>query len=109
MSDRIAVMYLGKIVELFPADRLAYVKHPYTQALLKAVPVPDPTHQREKTAIGGDVPSPIQLPSGCHFHPRCPYREEICFNVEPTLEPKGSPAHIASCHLTDKVPAEITI
>lgn len=109
MSDRIAVMYLGKIVEYFPADQLAHAKHPYTQALLKAVPIPDPSRRKEKTAIGGDVPSPIDLPKGCSFHPRCLYREEICFSVEPPLEPKGSPNHIASCHFTHKVPKEIPI
>ena len=109
MSDRIAVMYLGKIVEHSPADQLAHVKHPYTQALLKAVPIPDPTRKKEKTPIMGDVPSPIDLPKGCHFHPRCPYREEICLSVEPKLEPKNGSDHIASCHFTQKVPQEILI
>lgn len=108
MSDRIAVMYLGKIVELFPAGELAHVKHPYTQALLKAVPIPDPTRKKEKIPIGGDVPSPIHLPTGCHFHPRCPYRETICFDIEPKLLPQGK-NHFASCHLIHKVPKEISL
>ncbi|MBI4224263.1 MAG: ATP-binding cassette domain-containing protein, partial [Deltaproteobacteria bacterium] len=108
MSDRIAVMYLGKIVELFSAEDLAHVKHPYTQALLKAVPSVDPTQKKEKAPLGGDVPSPIQLPSGCSFHPRCPYREIVCERTEPLLEKKEG-GHLASCHFIDKVPKEINI
>ncbi|MDO8526511.1 MAG: ATP-binding cassette domain-containing protein [Deltaproteobacteria bacterium] len=109
ISDRIAVMYLGKIVETFPATELNHVKHPYTQALLSAVPIPDPTLQRKRKPLEGDVPSQVKIPSGCSFHPRCPYREEICYTVEPPLEQKGSPDHIASCHFTNKVPKEIPI
>ncbi|OGQ04886.1 MAG: hypothetical protein A3F82_10080 [Deltaproteobacteria bacterium RIFCSPLOWO2_12_FULL_44_12] len=108
ISDRIAVMYLGKIVELFPAEKLSFARHPYTQALLTSVPLPDPKRKKEYKPLGGDVPSPVQLPTGCLFHPRCPYREEVCVNVEPQLESHG-PNDLASCHLTHKVPKEIPI
>lgn len=109
MSDRIAVMYLGKIVELFSANDLARVKHPYTQALLSSVLLPDPLQQRKVEALGGDVPSPIQLPTGCAFHPRCSYREDICFKTEPKLEPHDGADHVAACHCTHKVPKEIPL
>ncbi|MDP2600341.1 MAG: ABC transporter ATP-binding protein [Deltaproteobacteria bacterium] len=104
VSDRIAVMYLGKIVETFAAEKLSTAKHPYTQALLLSVPLPDPFHKRGLKPLQGDVPSQIQIPSGCSFHPRCPYREERCFHEEPKLEPHGSdPQHLAACHFTNKV------
>ena len=109
MSDQIAVMYLGKIVELFDAAQLQYARHPYTQALLKAVPKPDPSLKKERTTIGGDVPSPIHLPSGCAFHPRCPYREERCFHEEPKLLPQDSSEHLAACHFVEKVPKEVPL
>jgi oligopeptide transport system ATP-binding protein len=98
VSDRIAVMYLGKIVELSPAEEL-YDRpiHPYTEALLSAVPIPDPLAQRERIVLEGDVPSPINPPSGCHFHPRCRYATEICQTDEPPLisHVRG---HLAACH-----------
>lgn len=103
MSDRIAVMYLGKIVEMFRAENLGGVKHPYTQALLEAVPLPDPSLKKEHKPLGGDVPSPIRLPGGCFFHPRCPYKETICETTEPLLESEGE-SHLAACHFTRKVP-----
>lgn len=109
MSDRIAVMYLGKIVELFSAYELHHVKHPYTQALLQSVPLPDPTRRKDRKPLEGDVPSSLKLPSGCAFHPRCPYREEICIHTEPRLEKQALPNHLASCHLVHKVPKEIPI
>jgi oligopeptide transport system ATP-binding protein len=98
VSDRIAVMYLGKIVELSPAEEL-YERpiHPYTEALLSAVPIPDPFAQRERIVLEGDVPSPINPPSGCHFHPRCRYATEICATEEPPLIPHAS-GHLAACH-----------
>jgi oligopeptide/dipeptide ABC transporter ATP-binding protein len=100
VSNRIAVMYLGKIVELSPAEEL-YQRPimPYTEALLSAVPIPDPdlSHQRERIVLQGDVPSPINPPSGCRFHPRCRYMTDICREVEPPLTDYGN-GHLAACH-----------
>jgi oligopeptide/dipeptide ABC transporter ATP-binding protein len=100
VSDRIAVMYLGKLVELSPAEEL-YQKPimPYTEALLSAVPIPDPdlSDQRERIVLQGDVPSPIDPPSGCRFHPRCRYMTDICRQVEPPLTDYGN-GHLAACH-----------
>jgi oligopeptide/dipeptide ABC transporter ATP-binding protein len=101
VSDRIAVMYLGKIVELSPAEDL-YTRpvHPYTEALLSAVPIPDPdvTAQRKQIVLEGDVPSPIAPPPGCRFHPRCQYATEICATQEPPLVAHGGERHLAACH-----------
>ncbi len=100
VSNRIAVMYLGKLVELSPAEEL-YQRPimPYTEALLSAVPIPDPdlSHQRERIVLEGDVPSPINPPSGCRFHPRCRYMTDICREVEPPLTDYGH-GHLAACH-----------
>ena len=100
VSDRIAVMYLGKLVELSPAEEL-YERPimPYTEALLSAVPIPDPdlSDQRERIVLQGDVPSPINPPSGCRFHPRCRYMTDICTKVEPPLVNYGN-GHLAACH-----------
>ena len=100
VSDRIAVMYLGKLVELSPAEEL-YTRPimPCTEALLSAVPIPDPdlSEQRERIVLEGDVPSPIDPPSGCRFHPRCRYMTEICREVEPPLVDYGN-SHLAACH-----------
>jgi oligopeptide transport system ATP-binding protein len=100
VSDRIVVMYLGKIVELSPAEEL-YSRPimPYTEALLSAVPIPDPdlAEKRERIVLEGDVPSPINPPSGCRFHPRCRYATEVCTQVEPPLVDYGN-GHLAACH-----------
>jgi oligopeptide/dipeptide ABC transporter ATP-binding protein len=108
VSDRIAVMYLGKLVELSPAEEL-YKRPimPYTEALLSAVPIPDPdlSAQRERIVLEGDVPSPIDPPSGCRFHPRCRYATEICSQVEPPLADYGN-GHLAACHHPLNVDAE---
>jgi oligopeptide transport system ATP-binding protein len=100
VSDRIAVMYLGKIVELSPAEEL-YQRPimPYTEALLSAVPIPDPdlAAKRERIVLVGDVPSPINPPSGCRFHPRCRYATQVCTEVEPPLADYGG-GHLAACH-----------
>jgi len=100
VSDRIAVMYLGKIVELSPAEEL-YTRPimPYSEALLSAVPIPDPdlAAKRERIVLEGDVPSPINPPSGCRFHPRCRYATDICKEVEPPLVDYGN-GHLAACH-----------
>jgi oligopeptide transport system ATP-binding protein len=99
MSDRVAVMYLGKIVELAGCDDLyENPLHPYTQALLSAIPVPDPSVRKKRMILSGDVPSPLDPPSGCAFHPRCPFRFDICGRVEPPLESRGS-GRFAACHL----------
>jgi len=98
ISHRVAVMYLGRIVELAPTKLLfSTPSHPYTEALLSAVPVPDPKYQRKQIVLGGDVPSPINRPNGCHFHTRCRYAQERCKVEEPILE-EITPCHSVACH-----------
>ena len=108
VSDRIAVMYLGKIVELAPAEEL-YEKPimPYTDALLGAIPIPDPkrNRERERIVLEGEPPNPIDPPSGCRFHPRCPRATEICARVEPPLTEYAN-GHLAACHHPLNVSAE---
>jgi len=99
MSDRIAVMYLGKIIELASADEfLSNALHPYTQALIASIPMPDPKLRKNRKGIEGEVPSPINPPKGCRFHPRCPYTQEGCRNIEPPLVDVGN-GHLVACHL----------
>ena len=99
ISDRVAVMYLGEIVETAVADDLFdRALHPYTQALLSAVPVADPTRKKMRIMLEGDVPTPIDPPSGCHFHPRCQFAEDICKRVNPGVTDAGS-GHTFRCHV----------
>ena len=102
ISDRVGVMYLGKMVELASSENLyAEPLHPYTQALLSAVPVPDPEFEREQIYLKGDIPSPANPPSGCTFHTRCPLATEICKTKVPQfLEAK--PGHYVACHLVNE-------
>jgi oligopeptide/dipeptide ABC transporter ATP-binding protein len=108
VSDRIAVMYLGKLMEVSPSEEL-YTKpiHPYTSALLSAIPIPDPeeNRRRDRIVVSGEPPNPIDPPSGCVFHPRCPRATDVCREVEPPLTryPNG---HLAACHHPLNVSAE---
>ncbi|MBW2061314.1 MAG: ATP-binding cassette domain-containing protein [Deltaproteobacteria bacterium] len=99
IGDTIGVMYLGQIVESAPADSLyTEAQHPYTQALLSAVPIPDPEVEITEEILGGEVPSPLNPPRGCRFHPRCSQAKEICAQVEPELKEIG-PGHKVACHI----------
>ncbi|MDZ7332821.1 MAG: dipeptide ABC transporter ATP-binding protein [candidate division KSB1 bacterium] len=99
ISDRVAVMYLGKIVELASsADLYRNPQHPYTEALLSAIPIPDPRAKKQRILLPGDLPSPIDPPAGCRFHTRCRYRMPICERIEPEFK-MIAPQHWAACHL----------
>lgn len=101
ISNRVGVMYLGKLVELTASEDLyAEPLHPYTQALLSSVPVPDPTFEREQIIITGDIPSASNPPSGCTFHTRCPFKMEQCSQVVPSMQ-EVKPGHYVACHLSE--------
>jgi oligopeptide/dipeptide ABC transporter ATP-binding protein len=107
MSNRVAVMYLGRIVEIGnETDIYERPTHPYTQALLSAIPVPDPALRKKKRPIllQGDLPSPSNLPSGCAFRTRCWKAQEICGRVEPALEDRGGHGHPSRCHFPEVAP-----
>jgi len=101
ISDRVAVMYLGRIVEIAASkDLYTRPQHPYTEALLSAVPIPDPTVKRKRIPLQGDVPNPIKPPPGCHFHTRCPMAQKgLCDVQSPVLKPAGADGHMVACHL----------
>jgi peptide/nickel transport system ATP-binding protein len=102
LCDRLAIMYLGRIVEIGSLHEVfTNPQHPYTRALLSAVPVPDPRHRRTDPLPRGEIPSPINPPAGCHFHPRCPIAQQgICDTEVPELLSfRGEPQHLISCHL----------
>ena len=103
ISQRVAVMYLGEVVELANANELFdRPLHPYTQALISAVPVPDPDQKTTRIILPGEVPSPINPPKGCRFHPRCPHATDICKDVAPTFEDRLVQGHWVACHHADK-------
>jgi len=97
VSSRIAVMYLGKLMEVFPASKIVNASHPYTQALISAIPIPDPKAKKKRIVLAGDVPSPLSLPSGCPFHPRCRYAQNVCREKEPAFE-SYKEGCFAACH-----------
>ena len=98
IAHRVAVMYLGRVVETAEKDALfAAPRHPYTQALLAAIPRPQPALRRERPVLGGDVPSPLEPPAGCHFHTRCPHAQPLCSREVPPLETTAD-GHAAACH-----------
>ncbi len=102
-SDRVAVMYLGRIVELAASEALfAEPQHPYTQALISAVPQPDPSFKMNRVRLEGSVPSPANPPSGCHFHPRCRFAQEVCAREIPALR-EVKPNHWAACHFSEEL------
>jgi peptide/nickel transport system ATP-binding protein len=103
VADRVAVMYVGKLVEVAKTDQLfAFPKHPYTEALLSAVPKPDPRQRSERIVLPGDVPDPANPPSGCYFHPRCRYVQQRCVDEAPPLRDIGSD-HLVACHFAEEL------
>jgi len=109
MSNRVGVMYLGRLVEAAPKSLIYHrPEHPYTHALISALPIPNPTLIREREILTGDIPSPANMPSGCRFRTRCPYSKDICEQNEPPLVPRR-PGHLVSCHFELALPAPIPV
>jgi len=102
LSHKIAVMYLGKVVEAGPREALKSPLHPYTQALIAAIPVPDPKRKRKKIILSGEIPSPMNPPPGCAFHTRCPFAEKRCREEVPEMK-EWKTGHFAACHFADKI------
>ena len=99
IANRVAVMYLGSMVEIAPKDELyKNPVHPYTKALLSAIPIPDPTIKKDRIILKGDIPSPSNPPNGCKFHTRCPYSMKVCKEIAPTYKSIGD-NHLVACHL----------
>ncbi len=108
ISDRVAVMYLGKIAEVAKSGTIyEHPLHPYTRALLSAIPIPDPLNKRPRIKLEGDVPSPVNPPPGCNFHTRCAYAEERCKLEVPVLRDIGGEGHKVACHLVDEKTGEL--
>ncbi len=105
MSDRVAVMYLGKIVEMTPRDIFEEAMHPYSAALVSAVPVPNPEFRGRAQILAGEVPSPINPPPGCRFHPRCRFAQEVCKEEIPELRDMGE-GHLVACHFAGELDLE---
>ena len=109
MSNRVGVMYLGKIVEAAPKEIVYRTpEHPYTHALISALPIPNPALSRQRVVLAGDIPSPVNIPHGCRFRTRCPHAKDVCAEKEPTLEAR-QPRHLVSCHFDLKLPAPIPV
>jgi peptide/nickel transport system ATP-binding protein len=103
VSDRVAVMYLGRLVEVAPTHDLFYQPlHPYTEALMSAIPALDPDDVMKPVILEGEIPSPVNPPSGCHFHPRCPYAQAVCKQDVPEWK-EYRPGHFAACHFADQL------
>ena len=103
ICDRVAVMYVGKIVEVAEtAELFGNPLHPYTEALLSAIPQPDPRNKKKRIVLEGDVPNPANPPSGCYFHPRCSYAKDICSQESPELK-EIKPDHFAACHFANEL------
>lgn len=101
VSDVVAVMYVGRVVEIAPTHKLyQQPKHPYTEALLSSIPKPDPTRKKQRIAITGEIPNPANPPTGCHFHPRCPYAQALCSREAPPLR-EITPGQFAACHFSE--------